>query len=95
MKSTKRKKSLSNPKDVMKPHYDFSKAEKPNYAERFRNGAIITVKSLDGSQHKRIEAKSLVILDADVSKVFPDTKSVNTALRHLIQAVPKRSWLAR
>ncbi|MFI5201400.1 MAG: hypothetical protein ACHQNE_03340 [Candidatus Kapaibacterium sp.] len=95
MKSTKRKKSRPDEEDVMKPHYDFSKGEKPNYAKRFRNGAIITVKGSNGSRHKRIEAKSLVILDADVSKVFPDTQSVNAALRHLIQAVPKRSWMSR
>ena len=73
-------------------HYDFSKGEKPNYAKKFSDGAIITVHTSNGktSKKKIIEKQSLVILDADVSKVFPDAKSVNSALRHLIAALPKK-----
>lgn len=32
----------------------------------------------------------VVLLDPEVSKVFPDSESVNAALRSLIAAVPKR-----
>lgn len=33
---------------------------------------------------------TVVVLDADVSKVFSDAKAVNTALRAFIAAMPKR-----
>ena len=90
MKTIKHKKSEPHADDEMKSHYDFSKGTKPNYAKRFPQGAIISVKSPSGTRHKRVEIKSLVMLDADVSKIFPDGPSVNAALRHLIAAVPKR-----
>jgi hypothetical protein len=90
-----RKKSTADDEDVMKPHYDFSKGEKPNYAKRFPDGAIITVTGTNGKRQKRLEVKSLVVLDPDVSKVFHDGRSVNTALRHLIAALPKKSLLAK
>jgi len=80
----------------MQSHYDFSKGEKPNYARKFPNGAVITITGSNGkaSRQKRIETKPVVVLDSDVSQVFPDGKSVNTALRHLIAALPKKSRTA-
>ena len=91
MKIAKTKKSEM--KGDMLPNYDFSKGEKVNYAKKFSDGAIITIHSSNGKQHKKkvINKQSLVILDVDVSKVFPDAKSVNSALRHLIAALPKKS----
>jgi hypothetical protein len=89
------KKSAADEEDVMKSHYDFTKGEKPNYAKRFPDGAIITVNGTNGKRQKRIEVKPMVVLDSDVSKVFHDGKSVNAALRHLIAALPKKSLLAK
>jgi hypothetical protein len=85
------KTNKSETKGDMLPNYDFSKGEKPNYAKKFSGGAVITIHSSNGKSSKKkiIQKQSLVILDADVSKVFPDTKSVNSALRHLIAALPK------
>ena len=82
----------TQPKGDMRSHYDFSKGEKPNYAKRFSEGAEIMIHSTNGKQPKKkiIQKQSLIILDADVSSVFPDTKSVNAALRHLIAALPKK-----
>jgi hypothetical protein len=78
---------------MMQPHYDFSMGEKPNYAKKFSDGATITIMGPNrrSSRKKRIETKSLVVLDSDVAKAFPNGKSVNTALRHLLAALPKRS----
>lgn len=33
---------------------------------------------------------NIVVLDPDVAKVFPDSESVNKALRALTQIIPKR-----
>jgi uncharacterized protein YaiL (DUF2058 family) len=86
------KTNKSQPKGDMLPDYDFSKGEKINYAKKFSDGATITIHSSNGKAPKKkiIQKQSLVILDADVSKFFPDTKSVNSALRHLIAALPKK-----
>ena len=90
MKIAKTNKSAE--KSDMLPNYDFSKGDKPNYAKKFSGGAEITIHSSNGktSRKKIIHKQSLVILDADVSEVFSDTKSVNSALRHLIAALPKK-----
>ncbi len=93
MKTSSAKKRVTPVGDEMKPHYDFRNGDKPNYARRFPEGAVITITGSNGaaSRQKRIEMKSAVVLDSDVSKVFSDSKSVNAALRHLIAALPKRS----
>ena len=90
MKIAKTNKSAQ--KNDIFPNYDFRKGDKPNYAKKFSDGAIITIYSANGkpSKKKVIVKQSLVILDADVSKVFPDAQSVNSALRHLIAALPKK-----
>jgi hypothetical protein len=95
MKTLNRKKSTTHDDSVMKSHYDFSRGEKPHYAKRFPDGAILTVNGTNGKRQKRIEVKSLVVLDSDVSKVFHDGRAVNAALRHLIAALPKQSLLAK
>jgi hypothetical protein len=35
--------------------------------------------------------QTVVLLDPELSKVFPDSESVNTALRAIIAAVPKKA----
>jgi len=63
-------------KGDMLPNYDFSKGEKANYAKKFTDGAVITIHSSNGKSSKKkiIHKQSLIILDADVSKFFPDYK---------------------
>ena len=39
---------------------------------------------------KVVSGKSLVLLDPDVAKEFPDSESVNRALRAILVAVPAR-----
>jgi uncharacterized protein (DUF4415 family) len=97
MRISRNKKSAKQDEDPMQPHYDFSKGEKPNYAKKFAGGAAITITGSNGktSRQKRIETKSMVVLDADVSKVFSNGKSVNAALRHLMAALPKKPRVTR
>jgi len=57
----------------MRNEYDFSKAVKGKYSERFKEGA------------------NLIVLEPEVAKAFPDSKSVNEALRSLIRTSSKSS----
>jgi len=58
----------------MQPEYDF------NYAKAKPNRFAGRI----------AKDRLVVLLDPEVSKVFPDSESVNAALRSLITAVPKR-----
>jgi hypothetical protein len=40
------------------------------------------------------EGTNVVLLDADVAKVFPDSESVNRALRALVKIIEERSTAA-
>lgn len=49
-----------------------------------------------GKYYERVKASSnVVILDADVAKIFPDSTSVNKALHSLVEVAQKASGLAR
>lgn len=66
--------------DGMKPEYDFSKMEggvRGKYAKAFRAGHTVKIEPEDG----------YVMLEPDVRKYFPDSESVNHALRCLIPLV--------
>lgn len=68
--------NFDNTKDIddMQPEYDFSKLK----------GKMV------GKYYKRYqEGTNIVLLDADVYESFPDSKSVNDALRMLIQIAQK------
>ena len=57
--------------DELREEYDFSRAVRGKYAERYSEGA------------------NIVVLDPDVAKVFRDSKSVNQALRALVEVANK------
>ena len=57
--------------DDMRPEYDFGRAVRGKYYERFR------------------QSSNVVLLDPDVSEVFPNAESVNQALRALVSAARK------
>ncbi len=68
--------------DEMLPHYDFSGGVRGKHFKKYREG--VTVHLLGENEDTR-----LVVLDEDMGKIFPDSKSVNVALRHLVRAMPK------
>jgi hypothetical protein len=80
--------------DDMRSEYDFSgqKGVRGKYHLRYRQGHTVRVHREDGStnvRHFKLE-EGAVLLDPDVRAYFPDSETVNTALRVLIQAVPKK-----
>lgn len=68
--------------DDMLPHYDFSSGVRGKHYKKYREG--VTVEILGEGAHARF-----VALDDDLGKIFPDSKSVNNALRHIVEALPK------
>jgi hypothetical protein len=74
MKKTHSPKSRGTAADDMRPEYSF------DYRKARPNRFAERVYK----DHR------IVILDPDISKVFPTSKSVNTVLRALITTMPKR-----
>ena len=77
-------------KDEMLAEYDFTekKGIRGKYYEAYRKGHTVRIQNEDGTiniQHFTLQ-DGAVMLDADVQKVFPDSESVNKALRSLITA---------
>ena len=68
--------------EEMLPHYDFSEGVKGKHFKKFREG--VSIQLLGETKDTK-----LVVLDEDMGKLFPDSKSVNNALRHIVDAMPK------
>lgn len=86
MKTTKKKKN-----DEMRAEYDFSKAERGKFYRPLGKGYTTHVTKSDGTvvvNHYML-AEGTVLLAPDVLEYFPDSESVNEALRSLIQLVDK------
>ncbi len=86
---------IEEPDDDMQPEYDFSKAVRGKHAASYQQGYRIIVHRIDGTveEHDYTLPEGVVALDPDVQAYFPDTASVNNALRGLIQLIPRRSSL--
>jgi hypothetical protein len=77
--------------DDMRTEYDFSKAERGKFYRPLDNGYTVHVTKKDGTvevNHYNL-AEGMVLLAPDVLEVFPDSESVNDALRSLIQLMAK------
>ena len=79
----------------MKKEYDFKKMKggvRGKYHKAYRAGHTVTIHKADGSesiQRFRL-ADGAVMLEPDLRKYFPDSKSVNKALRGLVALLPKQ-----
>jgi hypothetical protein len=86
MKTTKKKKN-----GEMRSEYDFSKAERGKFYRPLDKGYTVHVTKKNGTvevkQYKL--AEGTILLAPDVAEYFPDSESVNEALRSLIQLVEK------
>ncbi len=75
--------------DGMKPEYDFKNMTggvRGKYCRAYRSGHTVRIHKTDGTtlvRHFKPEDVS-VVLEPDVQKYFPDSESVNHALRCLI-----------
>ena len=89
-------KKTSKPKDTLRSEYDFSKAERGKFYMPLREGYTVHVTQKDGSvvTNYFTLAEGTVLLEPDVRAYFPDSESVNAALRsliHLMDDLPSKS----
>jgi hypothetical protein len=78
--------------DDIQPEYDFSGGVRGKYAKTLReDGYTVRVQHADGTfTETRVLGEKTVVLEPDVYEYFPDSDSVNRALRTLISIVPKK-----
>jgi hypothetical protein len=88
----KKNPKATNIMEDIRPEYDFSKGVRGKYAKALRkNGYTIRVCHSDGTfTEKRVLGENAVLLEPDVSEYFPNSKSVNRALRTLISILPEK-----
>jgi hypothetical protein len=85
----------SSPTDDMLPEYNFEgkKSARGKYFKAMQKGYSVRVLNEDGTvttQHF-VPQESAILLDSDVKAYFPDSKSVNHALRSLIKQTRKQA----
>lgn len=76
----------------MRAEYDFSGGVRGRHCSAMQAGYTITVRCADGTTVVKdvMPKRNVVLLEPDVQAHFPDSKSVNKALRCLIPLVPKK-----
>ena len=67
----------------MREEYDFSQGVRGKHVDAYREGHTVRIKKSDGTieQHHFTLKDGAVMLDPDVKARFPDSESVNKALR--------------
>ncbi|MGC2238161.1 MAG: hypothetical protein WA584_18555 [Pyrinomonadaceae bacterium] len=75
-------------KDEMRKEYDFSKGVRGKHFESLKKGHTTIIHKSDGSTV--VKQTRPIFLDEDVQAYFPDSESVNEALRGLIALVPDK-----
>jgi hypothetical protein len=92
------KKKNFKPIDIdndMRPEYDFKSmvgGVQGKYYKAYRAGHTVKIHKADGTtvvQHFKLE-DGAVMLEPDVRKYFPDSETVNKALRSLIDLIPRK-----
>ena len=75
----------------MSPKYDLAgvKGVRGKYYQAMQEAFTITVHKKDGTVVvKEVKPKGMVLLEPEIRKYFPNSKSVNAALRSMIAAAP-------
>ena len=72
--------------DEMREEYDFSQGTRGKHYRAYRAGHAVRVEKSDGSIEERYFTlqDGAVMLDPDLKDQFPDSESVNRALRSLV-----------
>jgi len=85
-------KTVHGKNNGMRAEYDFSRGVRGRHCRAIQGGYTITVHKADGTTVvKDVMPKgNAVLLEPDVQAHFPDSKSVNKALRCLIPLVHRR-----
>ena len=90
------KKDIISDNDDMRFEYDFKKMSngvQGKYYKAYRDGHTVKIHGINGTtliQHFKLEDGS-VMLEPDIRKYFPNSETVNKALRCLIPLVSNRT----
>lgn len=78
--------------DDMHAEYDFTGGVRGKHYGAMQAGYTITIHKADGTTVVKdvTPKKGIVVLEPDIRAYFPDSESVNRALRCLIPLLPKR-----
>jgi hypothetical protein len=76
----------------MRAEYDFSGGVRGKYYRAMQAGYTITIRRADGTTVVKevMPKKGAVVLEPDIRAYFPDSESVNRALRCLIPLLPQK-----
>ncbi len=82
----------SEPDNGMLPEYDFRGGVRGKHFQAYQQGHVVEVHKADGTTetHRFTVEEGAILLEPDVQKYFPDSESVNNALRKLIELIPQR-----
>ena len=80
----------------MRAEYDFSHGVRGKHAQALQRGYTIEIHQTDGTTIvEQIQpASGVIVLDPDIREYFPDSQSVNDALRALVKLIPSRKKVA-
>ena len=78
----------------MRAEYDFTGGVRGKHYRAMRAGYTVTIHQMDGKTvtQEFKPKEGAVILEPDVQEYFPDSASVNSALRSIIGLIPKRRF---
>jgi hypothetical protein len=81
--------------DELKEEYDLSQLKNPirgKYYQRYQEGYSVTIHHENSTTTVENFPKQndIIVLDPDVKQYFPNSESVNSALRSLIKLIPKK-----
>jgi len=76
----------------MRAEYDFTQGERGKHFRAMQGGYTVTVRRTDGTTlvTEVMPKEGVIVLEPDVREYFPDSDSVNAALRGLIHLIPDR-----
>jgi len=82
--------------DEMRPEYDFTGGVRGKHYQVLREeGYVVRIYNDDGTVTERhVAGERIVILEPDVYEYFPNSQTVNQALRALISLVPEKRRVA-
>jgi len=86
------KKMVQEKNNEMRAEYDFTDGVRGKHYKAMQAGYTITIHKPDGTTVVKdvMPKKGAVVLEPDIQVYFPDSESVNRALRCLIPLLPKR-----
>ena len=81
--------------EEMLPEYDFSNGVRGKHYKAYGQGHTVVIHKTDGTTvvQEFSLPEGAIVLDPDVRHYFPDSESVNNALRGLIALIPEHATL--